>query len=225
MNKFIENATENLLNSSLEKNDYKKAIKEWYFTDEVIDNNDDLEIDEIRPSCELCGHEDLRWQFVIKNTNNNIQLKVGSTCIKQFDIALIDKYGHRKYGEERDTSINKSISKKRAEAAFNNVLETLRALWKKEKNTEWNKDVVLCGNQWKTNGSLEPDKLAFVIHRLNENNIEYKNIELKINLRKKKYKAQIFRMKKWKYLLIRPYIHIRPFIITLDGYFKNRNGT
>jgi hypothetical protein len=207
---------------SVEKDDYKKAIKEWYFTDEVIDNNEDGEIDEIRPSCELCEHEDLRWQFIIKNMNNNNYLKVGSTCIKQFDIVLIDKHGNKKYGDERDSNLERAINKKRAEAAFNNVLETLRTLWKKDKDTSWNKHIVICGKQWKCNGSLEPDKLAFIINRFNENSIKYKKLELKINLRKKIYKDQILEMERWKYLLIRPYIHSKPFIDHLDQYFENK---
>ncbi|MDR0785692.1 MAG: hypothetical protein LBE74_07415 [Treponema sp.] len=221
MHKFIENATKNLLSNSVEKNDYKKAKKEWYFTDEVIDNSENFEIDETRPSCELCKHEDLRWQFIIKNRLNNNQLMVGSTCIKQFDIGLIDEYGHIKYGEERDSNIEKAINKKRTEAEFNNVLEALRNLWKKDKGTEWEKDIERCGKEWKEEKSLQPNHLAFIVYRFNENNINYKKLILKINMRKEKYRDQIIRMEKWKYLLIRTYVNSK-YYEYYDKHFQNK---
>ncbi|MDR0473377.1 MAG: hypothetical protein LBH43_06875, partial [Treponema sp.] len=87
MENYSEKCKENLLEYSLEKENYETALNEWYFYNEVIDNNEFVDINVAKPSCELCEHEDLRWQFVIYNINNKNQLKVGSSCIKQFNIA------------------------------------------------------------------------------------------------------------------------------------------
>jgi hypothetical protein len=206
MNQYIENARKNLLKYSEEKTDYIKAKNEWYFTDEIIDNNDFIEIDEIRPSCELCEHEDLRWQFTIKNDLNNNELKVGSTCINQFDIVLIDNNGNKIYGKERDQNVENAINKKRSDAEYNNVLERLRELWRKDKKTKYNKYIVMCGKYWKENKKLKPIMLAFIIFRFNENGIKYNNLKLKLESTGIENQWQLERMEKWKYDLIKCFL-------------------
>ena len=95
MGKYSDKCKKNLLENSIEKENYEIAINEWFFNYEIIDNNEYSEINTSKPSCELCEHEDLRWQFIIFNANNNNQLKVGSSCIKQFNIALLEKDGKK----------------------------------------------------------------------------------------------------------------------------------
>ena len=102
MKQYLEKCKNKLFALSLEKNDYDEALKEWYFLDEVIDNNEYFDLNVSRPSCELCEHEDLRWQFIIYNANNNNQLKVGSSCIKLFNVALLDENGNKIYDKERN---------------------------------------------------------------------------------------------------------------------------
>jgi hypothetical protein len=224
MNRFIENATRNLLSNSKEKIDYIKAIKEWSFTGEVIDNNEFIKIDEERPSCELCKHEDLRWQFTINNQLNN-KLKVGSTCIKQFDIVLINEYGNRVYGKERDRNVEKAITKKRDESEFNNVLETLRNLWRKDKETKYAKNIAKYGNCWKENKALKPLMLAFIIYRLNENKMEYKKLKIKMDIKKFESKRQLKTMEQWKYELIKPYLSIKKKENMINIFVNNKNCT
>jgi len=77
MEKYSEKCKKILLEYSMEKENYEIAVKEWYFYHEVIDNNEVADVNILIPSCELCEHEDLRWQFVLYNVNNNNQLKVG----------------------------------------------------------------------------------------------------------------------------------------------------
>jgi len=203
-NKWFENAKKNLLSNSYEKEDFYKAKTEWYFNEIVIDNNDEVEINEERPSCELCEHEDLRWQFIIKNKQNENALKVGSTCIKQFDIVLIDKTGYSNIGEERDKKIDKTIRDKIKDALFNNALEALRKLWRKDKG---NREIIeKAAKQWKEKNAFSPKMLFFLLCRFENNKIDFSKLSLKLNVRSDINKNQIEEMEEWKYLKIKPYL-------------------
>ena len=204
MNKWFENAKVNLLENSNEKEDYNKAKTEWYFNEIVIDNNDETEIDEKRPSCELCEHEDLRWQFIIKNKLNQNTLKVGSTCIKQFDIVLIDEAGYSSTGVERDKKINKTINEKIKEANFNNVLEALRNLWRKDKENR--KIIEKAAKQWKEKNAFSPNMLYFLLFRFEKNNIDVSKLKFKLSVRSDYYTKQMEELGKLKYMKIRQYL-------------------
>ncbi|GHV78381.1 hypothetical protein AGMMS49944_01720 [Spirochaetia bacterium] len=206
MNKWFENASKNLLENSIEKVDFLKAKIEWYFNEEIIDNNDEYDIDEERPSCELCEHENLRWQFVIKNRFNNNELKVGSTCITKFDIAFIDKNGLTHIGEDRDKAIEKNINEKIKMALFNNVLEALRTLWRKEKTITIREIIEKAAKQWKEKNAFSPKMLSFIITKFENNNIAYSKLDLKVNLRKNIYKEQMEELENWNYVKIRPFL-------------------
>ena len=192
------------LEIAVKRKKFYKVKTEWYFNEIVIDNNDEVEIDEERPSCELCEHEDLRWQFIIKNKLNENTLKVGSTCIKQFDIVLIDKTGYSRTGEERDKKIDKTIRDKINDALFNNVLEALRKLWRKDKE---NREIIeRAAKQWKEKNAFSPKMLFFLLCRFENNKIDFSKLSLKLNVRSDINKNQIEEMEEWKYLKIRSYL-------------------
>ena len=71
----------NLINKVIELSENKKwnsAVLEW----ELIDCDED---EETMSSC-ICGKEELRYLFTIKNSqNNNILSPIGSSCIKKFE--------------------------------------------------------------------------------------------------------------------------------------------
>jgi len=209
MKNYLENCKENLLEYSLEKEDYKIALKEWYFNDEVIDNNEYFDTDVSKPSCELCEQEDLRWQFVIINVNNNNQLKVGSSCIKQFDVVLIDKNGNKIYGKERNAKINKLITKQHINSSNKTTFQALDELCKINKGLERNNLFIECWTELKVNGTVEPKKGLFLINNFIEYGVDYSNLDFKIDLQKKICVEQIKKMSKNTYLLIRPYINLK----------------
>lgn len=64
------------------------AFAEWAFTENTIDHEEPIEI------CELCGQQDLRYHFEIANRYTEARLWVGSHCILQFDVAVLE-YGRR----------------------------------------------------------------------------------------------------------------------------------
>ena len=201
MENYSEKCKKNLLENSIEKESYEKAIDEWFFNHEVIDNaaNENNK----RSSCELCEHEDLRWQFIIINKNNNNHLKVGSSCIKQFNIALLEKDGRMIYGSDRNSKINKLINSARIGSSNKVTFELLNELCKVNRNIEQNSMFIDCWTQLKVNGTIEPKLALFLINNFIENNIDYSNIDIKIDVKKKLCKDQIGKMNKSSYALIR----------------------
>jgi len=203
MEKYSEICKKNLLKYSTEKENYEIAINEWYFNHEVIDNNEFADENISRPSCELCEHEDLRWQFVLYNVNNSNQLKVGSSCIKQFNIALLEKDGRKIYGKDRNSKINKLINLARINSSNKITFQLLNDLCKINKNMEQNNMFIECWTQLKVNGTIEPKLALFLINNFIENNIDYTKIDMKIDVKRKICKEQINKMSKNSYDLIR----------------------
>jgi hypothetical protein len=203
MEKYPEKCRINLLKNSLENEDYEIALKEWFFYHEVIDNNEYTGDTILKPSCELCEHEDLRWQFVIYNINNNNQLKVGSSCIKQFNITLMEKDGRKIYGKDRNIKINKLINLARINSSNKLTFMALNELCRVNKNLECNNMFIDCWSKLKVNGALEPKLAIFIFNKFIEKGIDYSKIDMKIDVKKKIYKEQLNKMNKNNYELIR----------------------
>jgi len=203
MEDYTKKCKKNLLKYSIEKENYEIAINEWYFNHEVIDNNEFTDINIPKSSCELCEHEDLRWQFVIFNIINNNQLKVGSSCIKQFNIALLEKDGRKIYGKDRNSKINKLIDLARINSSNKITLQLLNELCKINRDLEQNNMFIECWTQLKVNGTIEPKLALFLINNFIESNIDYSEIDIRIDVKRKKCKDQISKMNKNSYALIR----------------------
>jgi hypothetical protein len=184
MENHSDKCKKNLLEYSLEKENYEIALNEWFFYNEVIDNNEFDDTDIPRPSCDLCEHEDLRWQFIIYNVNNKNQLKVGSSCIKQFNIALMEKDGRKIYGKDRNSKINKIIKLARINSSNKLTFQALNDLCKINKNLEQNKMFIECWTQLKVNGALEPKYAKFIINNFIECGIDISKLDLKIDGKK-----------------------------------------
>lgn len=72
-NTYIENLIRTVINAS-NGNTWDIAVNEW----EIIDCEED---DSLSESC-ICGKENLRYLYTIKNTlNGNILYPIGSSCI------------------------------------------------------------------------------------------------------------------------------------------------
>ena len=221
MKNYTENCKKNLLEYSHEKMNYITALKEWYFNYEVIDNNEYFDVNVSKKSCELCEREDIRWQFTIINIYNNNQLKVGSSCIKQFDVVLVDKNGNKIYGKERNKMINKLIDLHRISSSNKLTFLTLNELCKANKSLEFNNYFIDCWTELKVNGTIEPKKVLFLINNFIDYGIGYKDLDLRIDLKKRKYVEQIKSMSKITYTKIRPFINDRKWEY-YDKYFEDK---
>jgi hypothetical protein len=60
------------------------AFAEWAFTENTVDHESPIE------TCELCGQQDLRYDFEIANRYTEAALWVGSHYILQFDVAVLE---------------------------------------------------------------------------------------------------------------------------------------
>ena len=73
--------TENLINQVISESDsstWEEAVQEW----EIEDCDEDKEC---KSSC-ICGKEELRYLYTIRNQNNGNELfPIGSRCIKKFE--------------------------------------------------------------------------------------------------------------------------------------------
>ncbi|MDA2124295.1 hypothetical protein PDM82_25705 [Bacillus cereus] len=76
-NDWMKRARKNLLEMSVEKKDFQKARKEWVYIG--LEDNEDCDA-----KCELCNHEEIRYEYTIKNKLNNNTMVVGSDCIGKF---------------------------------------------------------------------------------------------------------------------------------------------
>lgn len=108
---WFTTAKENLLSKSVEKKDFTVAIKEFIYID-LIDNQ------HAQASCELCNQPNIRYEYLVRNKENNNELLVGSECIKKFvnklqdiDMELLDSKNSI-VTEERLESDKKSFFKK-----------------------------------------------------------------------------------------------------------------
>ncbi|WP_082713697.1 hypothetical protein [Sporosarcina koreensis] len=76
-NSWLKRAMENLFKKSQEKEDFHKARQEWLYNG--LEDNQYCEAE-----CELCNHEEIRYEYTIVNSSNRKIMVVGSECIKKF---------------------------------------------------------------------------------------------------------------------------------------------
>ena len=76
-NAYRTNLIQRVLDES-ESNTWNEAVLEWVIDDCEEDNS-------LQSSC-ICGKEELRYLFTIRNVRNgNTLFPIGSSCIKKFD--------------------------------------------------------------------------------------------------------------------------------------------
>ena len=74
---YVKNLIKTVIEKSVNKS-WNTAVLEWEI-DDVIEDEDN------ESSC-ICGKENIRYLFTIKNINNqNTLFPIGSSCIKKFD--------------------------------------------------------------------------------------------------------------------------------------------
>ena len=88
MASYIVTVRNTLLLNSNEKEDFKKAMKEWEYKDsyDFREDNQGGQIfsDDDMPSCELCNHHPICEVCLIENKLNGNQLHIGNECVKKF---------------------------------------------------------------------------------------------------------------------------------------------
>lgn len=145
------------------------AFDEWSFTDNTVDHEQPVE------TCELCGQQDLRYHFEIANHYTDATLWVGSHCILQFDVAVMEK-GRRLSPAEAKRHLTKLTQQMQLESC----IRTLEQLATKENNP------ILSGalDYYRKNKKLTPKYAAVVFWRLQAFNIDHHPSFFQIELRR-----------------------------------------
>lgn len=74
---YYKNLVEQIIENS-ESNNWNNAVKEWDIEDVIEDTS-------LKSSC-ICGKENIRYLFTIKNSvNGNTLYPIGSSCIQKFE--------------------------------------------------------------------------------------------------------------------------------------------
>ena len=84
MIRYAQRVRDSILPLSVDGN-LPAAFDEWVFTENTVDHESPIE------TCELCGQQDLRYHFEIANRFTEAALWVGSHCILQFDVAVVQQ--------------------------------------------------------------------------------------------------------------------------------------
>ena len=181
-------AAKNLLPLSQEKQDLKKALKEWVYTGDCYDLGVSVS------SCELCEHSGIRYQFEIINRWTSNQLLVGSECINKFEIAGLDESGQLLSTEESKRKVQRDRQALIKEAKKKKVINVLVALSKQEQKFDINSFISYVQDR----GAFTPNQLDVLFWRLAEQKIEYYPPDFKLSIRRNKEKEQLLEMEDWK---------------------------
>ncbi|MBE3039033.1 MAG: hypothetical protein IMZ62_09510 [Chloroflexi bacterium] len=153
-----------------------EAFDEWFFTGRSVDS------EEASETCELCDHEELRYQFQIENEFTHKQLWVGSKCILQFGMSVFYQ-GHRLSPREAKKKLDQATKKMRLESC----LKVLERLEEAENNSILRNAL----DFYRKNKYLTP-KYAFVVFwKMKENGIDHSPSFFKVNLRRERYREDL----------------------------------
>ncbi|WP_318491845.1 hypothetical protein [Photobacterium leiognathi] len=190
---WYENSKRNILATS-QANDFDQALTEWFFTGKVRDYKHS------RTSCEMCEHEQLRYQFIIKNKTNGNHLHVGSSCILKFSkIAIFDAHGKRLSGDySRSNALDDALASLHKQL----MLAPLRALWKA--NIKFRPFIEKHVKYFEKNSAFYPSALVALFKSLVRNHISYDPVLFPVYLRNNNSKEAIVAMTESDFKLIEP---------------------
>ena len=189
MSIWLENSAKNLLPLSAEKENFAIAIKEWFYTDNLI------EYEEADQICELCEKDGLRYHFEIKNEIGNT-LWVGSSCIEKFGITIYDENGNE-ITENKEAYLISQAKKKHVK----DVLAKLNACTPRgailghsiRKLDEY------CIRNYELDGKFDAKMLNYLFQRLEYEKIRFRANCFKIDLRSDESKQMLLNLKMVRY--------------------------
>lgn len=145
------------------------AFGEWSFTENTVDHESPTE------TCELCGQQDLRYHFEIANQYTDATLWVGSHCILQFDVAVLER-GRRL----SPTEAKRHLTKLTQQMQLESCIRTLEQLAAKESNP------ILSGalDYYRKNKRFTPKYAAVVFWKLQAFNVDHHPSFFQVELRR-----------------------------------------
>lgn len=137
---------------------------EWFFTGEIYDHPaKDI-------SCELCDHERLRYEHVIKNEKTQQTKSVGSSCILKFaGIRIFDSQNQLVITkDERIRALREAFERFK----FDLSLNPLRDLYKIMSDLDRQKIEIIVNFAKQKNGIM-PNDLVWLFSSMKQKGIEY----------------------------------------------------
>lgn len=178
------NVAKNIFPLSREKEDLIKALAEWIYTDRCYDLESAEEI------CQLCDHENIRYQFEIQNKQTGEILLIGSECIKRFDIKAIDSGGRVLSQDETNRKVNKARGKLIADAKKKKLINTLLLLASVENTVNINSFI----DDYNIRGAFTPRQLLYLLDLLSRYKIPADRSCFKMALKKGYWRNQLHEM-------------------------------
>lgn len=189
MSIWLANSAKNLLPLSFEKENFTIAVKEWFYTDELMEYEEPEEI------CELCEKDGLRYHFQIKNEIGNV-LWVGSKCIEKFGITIFDENGVEITENKEAYLINQAKKKHIKEVVLR--LGNVRPVGEKQGHSIEKLDNYCIQNFYES-GKFDAKMINYLFIRLEEERIRYRANCFKIDLRSDESKRKLLGLKMIQY--------------------------
>ena len=214
---WAANAAKNIFPLSNEKANLGKALPEWEYRGVTYDLETPQEI------CQLCDHEDLRYQFEINNKENGNSLLIGSECITKFSsITVLDEKGNALSITEAKQKVAKDRRKLITDAQTKSLLNSLVELAKKEEQF----DISSFEADYKRRKAFTPKQLATLFWRFEKHQVPFNKSYFKIHIRRQKDKdallaLQDFQLEKmWPCLSPSQKKYVRKNRIKVSGTFS-----
>lgn len=172
MDRHIARVAANILAKSRART-VPAALTEWAWTGSTEDHE--------RPSeqCELCDQESLRYHFEIKNDLTGHVLQVGSKCILQWQVGVIE-HGVRLGGTAAKKKLNDAVKRMQREACIKALASAIVG-----EGNPTAKDILESALAAYRNGkALTPNQVKVVFWRLDAPGIEYHPSFFKVDLKK-----------------------------------------
>ena len=150
------------------------ALREWEYRGIFYDSED------VREVCELCGQQDLRYQFKIHNDETASTLLVGSECIKRFAIVGVDSEGRQLDSAATGRLVDRDRRGLVENARKKRVMIALLLLGQKDPSVEASSFIDFVDDR----GAFTPNQVSFIFWRLDTARVEYRPTDWKVRLRR-----------------------------------------
>lgn len=185
---WIGRSKETLTQYSVNKQNFRAMLNEWFY------NGESYDLEEPCEACELCGYREIRYQFTIQNRLNNNELLVGSECITRFDLSGIGENGEYIAPQQTQKRVHRDRQRLIKEARLKRVLNCLIRLSYKAPQLEMEKTI----EKFQDRGVFSPKHVLFIFWKLDEAKVTYDPRDFKVSLRRSREKDQMEEMKDWQ---------------------------
>lgn len=189
MNNHLAIEIQNLLPRSRSKS-FKAALKEWFATGEYDEYPSATE------TCELCGKENLKYHYEIKNQHTEETLNIGSSCILKFEIMILSD-------GKLELPSNKLLSRIERKFQLRKAYEQMTTLVRSCSET-YREYYESLRSKIESDQDLSPKEALNTFKAFYKNRIKYDPSCFRIGLRTSRSKMELMAMDDWSRSKILP---------------------